>query len=77
MKVFSKRNQDCPDPLVDAKILLSTINSLRKYALVPKGLYRFNSHAEADEWMMKNMVNTHALLKSNDRGVSFFQRTKC
>jgi hypothetical protein len=24
--------------------------------LVPKGVYRFNSHEEADEWMMKMLV---------------------
>jgi hypothetical protein len=27
--------------------------------LVPKGLYRFHSHEEADAWMMEQIVATH------------------
>jgi hypothetical protein len=36
------------DALSDARILLRTINRLRGYALVPRGVYRFSSHEEAD-----------------------------
>ena len=48
------------DTLRDAEILLRTINRLRGRALVPRGLYRFPTHEEADEWMLREMARTHA-----------------
>lgn len=46
--------------LRDAEILLRTINRLRGHELIPRGLYRFATHEEADEWMLREMARTHA-----------------
>lgn len=59
MKTVSRRT-GTPDPLEDARILQRTMNRLRGYALVPKGVYRFHTHEEADRWMMREIVTTHA-----------------
>jgi hypothetical protein len=48
------------DPLRDAEILQRTMNRLRGGALVPKGVYRFERHEEADSWMMRQIAATHA-----------------
>lgn len=32
--------------------------------LVPKGVYRFNSHEEADEWMIKMLANRTAKISN-------------
>ena len=50
-------------PLKDVTILQRTMNRLRGYNLVPKGLYRFSTFKEADEWMMQQIVATHARRK--------------
>lgn len=59
MKVLSRRRR-AEDPVRDAAILQRTITQLRGPALVPRGLYRFASHEEADEWMMRQIAATHA-----------------
>ena len=59
MKVVS-RGRRIEDPLLDAAILQRTINRLRGPALVPRGVYRFRSHEEANEWMLRQMASTHA-----------------
>lgn len=59
MKVHTKRHGE-EDPIRDAAILLHTINQLRNYALVPRGVYRFSSMEEADQWMTKQIANIHA-----------------
>jgi len=41
-----------------------TMNRLRGGALVPRGVYRFATHEEADEWMVRMIANTHAHLSS-------------
>lgn len=41
-----------------------TMNRLRGGALIPRGVYRFASHEEADEWMIRTIANTHAHLSS-------------
>jgi hypothetical protein len=33
-------------------------------AIVPRGVYRFNSFEEADAWMTRTMARTHASLRS-------------
>ncbi len=63
MKVVTKRLGQEP-ALQGAKILQQTISDLRGSELVPKGVYRFASFREADEWMLNEMVNTHARLRS-------------
>ncbi|MBW3565878.1 MAG: hypothetical protein KY459_14295 [Acidobacteria bacterium] len=44
--------------LRDAAIMQRTMNRLRGEALVPRGVYRFATHEEADEWMMRMMAAT-------------------
>ena len=63
MKLVTHR-QGKPDWLRDITILLRTINRLRGYALVPRGVYRFTSHEEADSWMTRQMAATHVRLRS-------------
>lgn len=41
-----------------------TVNRLRGTGLIPRGVYRFASHEEADEWMIRTIANTHAHLSS-------------
>jgi len=61
MKVIFKKLRT-PDAIRDAKILLKTMNKLRKYALVPKGVYKFRAFEEANRWMIKTMASTHVRL---------------
>ena len=63
MKVVTKRKGKEP-PVQGAKVLQQTIHDIRGARLVPKGVYRFSSFEEADEWMMQAIVNTRARLKS-------------
>lgn len=57
IKIVTKR-KGTVDYISDARILLKTIQSLRGKELVPKGIFRFKTFKEADEWMIKMMVNT-------------------
>lgn len=59
MKVVARRARK-EDPQLDAAILQRTMNRLRGGALIPKGVYRFRSHEEADQWMLRMMASTHA-----------------
>jgi hypothetical protein len=63
IKRISRRSEG-EDTLRDVAILQRTVNRLRGNALVPRGLYRFRSHEEADEWMMRQIARTHARLSS-------------
>lgn len=54
------RRREGADLLRDVAILQRTINRLRGGALVPRGVYRFRSHEEADEWMTRQIARTHA-----------------
>lgn len=59
MKVHGKRSEK-GDPTQDIAAIQSLINTVRDNRLVPRGVYRFRSFEEADEWMMKQMVRLHA-----------------
>lgn len=48
------------DVLRDVDILQQTLNDLRGCGLIPKGVYRFRSHKEADEWMIREIAANHA-----------------
>lgn len=48
------------DVLRDIDILQQTLNDLRGCGLIPKGVYRFRSHKEADEWMIREIAANHA-----------------
>jgi hypothetical protein len=62
MRVLSRRPPGS-DVLRDAAILQRTLNRLRGPALVPRGLYRFATHADADLWMTAQIVATRARRK--------------
>ena len=49
MKIVTRRRPG-EDALRDSAILQRTLNALRGNALVPRGVYRFASHEEADAW---------------------------
>jgi hypothetical protein len=59
MKRVSRRGEG-EDVLRDIAILQRTVNRLRGCGLVPKGVYRFESHEEADAWMTRQIAATHA-----------------
>jgi hypothetical protein len=59
MRRISRRPEG-DDPLRDIAILQRTINRLRGGALVPKGVYRFATHEDADRWMIRQIAATHA-----------------
>ena len=48
------------DVLRDIDILQRTLNELRGCGIIPRGVYRFQSHREADEWMMRQIAATYA-----------------
>lgn len=58
MKRISLRREG-EDVLRDVAILQRTMNRLRGKSLVPKGIYRFASHEDAEAWMMKQIVANH------------------
>lgn len=62
--IVHSRRQPGADSLGDAAILQRTLNRLRHRSLVPKGVFRFESHEEADRWMIRQMAATHARLNS-------------
>lgn len=63
MKRISHRLEG-EDVVRDMAILQRTMNRLRGERLVPKGIYRFSSHEDADSWMMKQIVANHVRPRS-------------
>jgi len=57
-KIGGRRERD--DVLRDIEILQGTVNELRGCGLIPRGVYRFRTHEEADEWMMRQIAANHA-----------------
>jgi hypothetical protein len=57
-RVAGRRDQE--DVLRDIDILQNTMNQLRGCGLIPRGVYRFQTHEEADEWMMRQIAANHA-----------------
>jgi hypothetical protein len=66
MKVVGRRSV-AGNPVVDAAILQATAAVLQGGALVPKGVYRFASHEDADTWMIRTIARTHARRSSSSR----------
>lgn len=62
MKTVSRRTRKT-NTLRDARTLQRTINRLRGHALVPRGVYRFTSHKDSQQWMIRTMARTHARQK--------------
>ena len=57
-KIVGKRRV-ITDAFKAGMALQEMANTLRKsfgHALMPKGVFRFHTHEEADEWMMKMLV---------------------
>ena len=66
MRTLGKRRVD-GNPLQEAAALQRTLNRLRKaqgLGLVPRGVYRFSSHEEADQWMTSQIATSPARRKS-------------
>jgi len=66
MKIYTRRsgrNSKPVTPIEDARILQETILGLRGNALIPRGVYRFHSFEEADQWMIKAIASTRARLQ--------------
>jgi hypothetical protein len=63
MRRISRRPEG-EDSIRDAAVLQRTINRLRGVGLIPRGVYRFATHEEADEWMIRTIAATHARLSS-------------
>ncbi|MEO6195823.1 MAG: hypothetical protein ABIS20_22615 [Thermoanaerobaculia bacterium] len=57
-RVAGRRERE--DVLRDIDILQDTMNQLRGCGLIPRGVYRFQTHEEADEWMMRQIAANHA-----------------
>jgi hypothetical protein len=57
-RVAGRREQE--NVLRDIDILQNTMNQLRGCGLIPRGVYRFRTHEEADEWMMRQIAANHA-----------------
>ena len=58
-KVVGKRQTAPEDAFKAGMVFQETANNLRKsfgHGLVPKGVFRFHTHEEADEWMLKMLV---------------------
>jgi hypothetical protein len=53
MRVVGRRKDPTPT-LENVRALQQLLRELRgKHPFLPKGVYRFKSHQEADEWQMK------------------------
>lgn len=63
MKILTKRGT-AGDAQRDSAILQRTMNRLRGFALVPKGVYRFKTKEDSNQWMIQQIAATHARLNS-------------
>ena len=57
LRTISRRPQG-ENALRDAAILLRTVNRLRGGGIACRVVYRFESHEEAEAWMMKQMARS-------------------
>ena len=62
MKICTKR-KGIVNSIKEATILQHTLNRLRNFSLIPKGIYRFNTFAESEQWMIQKIAATHARRK--------------
>ncbi len=58
MKIVSRRPAG-EDVSRDSSIHQRTLNRLRGARLVPRGVFRFASHKDADEWMTRQILDSH------------------
>lgn len=52
MKVIGKRTAKA-SAILDVTVLQKTLNQVLGHKTVPRGLYKFKTFEEADEWMIK------------------------
>lgn len=61
MKTVGRRKVDGGDVWEAVRQLTETAERLRgSRALVPRGVHRFETFEEADDWMMEKIASTHA-----------------
>jgi hypothetical protein len=66
-KIVGRRRVDQRDP----GALQRTLAALRRTdAMVPRGVYRFATFEEADEWMTRMIARTHVSLSSTTSSAS-------
>ena len=59
IKIVGKRSGKTAPTLENANTLLKTMQQLRGGAgICPRGVYRFKTFEEADEWMMKMLAQS-------------------
>jgi hypothetical protein len=54
-KIVTRRNL-AGDPIVNARILLDTISRLQGGRVAPKGVWRFKTFEEADQWALDQIA---------------------
>jgi hypothetical protein len=59
VKVVSKRSGKADD-VQDAEALQKLVNQLRGVGIAPRGVYRFETHEDASEWLIHQMAVLHA-----------------
>lgn len=57
-KILTKRFGK-QDSIEEMGQLQELFNEIKNFLLVPRGVYKFKSYEEADQWMIKTMVSTH------------------
>lgn len=63
MKIHTRRFRK-ENAVADSRILQRTINRLRGVGVAPRGIYRFTSHEEAEQWQIRQLARIHALQSS-------------
>ena len=59
IKIHTRRSRR-QDALADCEILQRTINRLRGVGVAPRGIHRFESHEDAEQWQIHQMARIHA-----------------
>jgi len=59
IKIHTRRSGK-QNPVADSEILQRTVNRLRGVGIAPRGVYRFASHEEAEQWLIRQMARIHA-----------------
>lgn len=61
IKIVGKRRQRETETEKDYDVLLKTLQALRgNRGICPKGVYRFRTFEEADQWMIRMMAKASA-----------------
>ncbi len=63
IKILTKRSRG-QSHIEDSAVLQRTIYRLRGVGVAPRGVHRFPSHEEAQQWQIRQMARIHARQKS-------------